>query len=246
MAKYHIRKDGTPGICHATGKCPLGGDSGQDNHFDTVKEAQKAVDKINESKHGALSLSKKERERQFEDKAKTYIDNMKEEDKELTASGKTNSRIQLNEKMREEAIAKSLSYVYKGTYEELLKDANITDDDVRKTAEDLYDTHISEYDSEHTEKEKDAMIDELHERVKEDFMEIGNHEDIQSEKYEVSDILYDMANGEYNSYVDVYGDKQYLSDSAEDVAKEMANDVESEYNERFNPSDWPEYDKPDY
>lgn len=46
LAKYHIRADGTPGVCHAhQGRCPLGGASGSENHFDTKEEAQAAIDK---------------------------------------------------------------------------------------------------------------------------------------------------------------------------------------------------------
>ena len=48
MAKYHIRKDGTPGICHAQeGNCPLGG---SENHVEaeTLEQAQRQFDKRNE------------------------------------------------------------------------------------------------------------------------------------------------------------------------------------------------------
>lgn len=46
MPRYHIKKDGTPGVCHAEkDKCPLGGVSGEENHFDTRAEAQAAIDK---------------------------------------------------------------------------------------------------------------------------------------------------------------------------------------------------------
>ena len=43
MARYHVKKDGTPGICHAQpGKCPLGGEG---QHFKTIDEAQEYADK---------------------------------------------------------------------------------------------------------------------------------------------------------------------------------------------------------
>lgn len=46
--KYHIKKDGTPGVCHAeNGKCPLGGDSGTENHFNSEAEAQTFIDNKN-------------------------------------------------------------------------------------------------------------------------------------------------------------------------------------------------------
>ena len=42
MARYHIKKDGTPGICHAQpGKCPLGGMS---QHYASAELAQQAAD----------------------------------------------------------------------------------------------------------------------------------------------------------------------------------------------------------
>ena len=50
MTKYHIRKDGTPGICHAQeGNCPLGG---SENHVEaeTLEQAQQYFDDKNESK----------------------------------------------------------------------------------------------------------------------------------------------------------------------------------------------------
>lgn len=43
---YHIAKNGTPAICKAQpGKCPLGN---QDEHFDTVEEAQIYADQLNQ------------------------------------------------------------------------------------------------------------------------------------------------------------------------------------------------------
>ena len=47
MAKYHIKRDGTPGICRAKdGNCPLGNES---EHFSTKEEAQNYADKKHES-----------------------------------------------------------------------------------------------------------------------------------------------------------------------------------------------------
>lgn len=40
MSKFHIKRDGTPGACHATKNCPLGG---EDSHYNTVEEAQAAA-----------------------------------------------------------------------------------------------------------------------------------------------------------------------------------------------------------
>lgn len=48
--KYHIKKDGTPGICQAkTGECPLGG---SEQHFDSSYEANMASQRILEEKFG--------------------------------------------------------------------------------------------------------------------------------------------------------------------------------------------------
>lgn len=56
MAKFHINKHGVPAPCHAKdGNCPLGGVSGNENHFDNLADAEKAADKINEGKFGILS-----------------------------------------------------------------------------------------------------------------------------------------------------------------------------------------------
>lgn len=46
MAKYHIKRDGLPGECHALFKCPLGN---RDLHFKTIEEAQDFADLINEA-----------------------------------------------------------------------------------------------------------------------------------------------------------------------------------------------------
>ena len=47
MSKYHVKKDGTPGVGHAQeGNCPLG-DSSQ--HFSSKEEAQDYADKVNEN-----------------------------------------------------------------------------------------------------------------------------------------------------------------------------------------------------
>lgn len=55
MSKFHINKHGVPAPCRAKeGNCPLGGDSGNENHFDTQQEAQEHADKINSAEHGHL------------------------------------------------------------------------------------------------------------------------------------------------------------------------------------------------
>lgn len=47
MAKYHIKKDGMPGVCRAqNGNCPYGNES---EHFPTKEQAQEYADKRNES-----------------------------------------------------------------------------------------------------------------------------------------------------------------------------------------------------
>ena len=46
MAKYHIKRDGLPGECHALFKCPLGNRA---LHFKTIEEAQDFADLINEA-----------------------------------------------------------------------------------------------------------------------------------------------------------------------------------------------------
>lgn len=55
MSKFHINKHGVPAPCRATnGNCPLGGDSGNENHFDTHEDAQAYADKKNAEEHGHL------------------------------------------------------------------------------------------------------------------------------------------------------------------------------------------------
>lgn len=67
MAKYHIRKDGTPGICHAQeGNCPLGG---SENHVEaeTLEQAQQYFDDKNESFKRQLDYLDEELDGNIED-----------------------------------------------------------------------------------------------------------------------------------------------------------------------------------
>lgn len=55
MTKFHINAKGVPAPCKAIkGNCPFGGITGQDNHYDTIEEAQAFIDKQSEQKHGIL------------------------------------------------------------------------------------------------------------------------------------------------------------------------------------------------
>lgn len=55
---YHINSKGAPAVCRATkGNCPFGGESGEDNHFDSLEEAQNEADKAHESEFGLLSIN---------------------------------------------------------------------------------------------------------------------------------------------------------------------------------------------
>lgn len=56
MSKFHINKNGVPAPCRATKrKCPLGGESGTESHFDSKEEAQEEADKRNQSEFGLIS-----------------------------------------------------------------------------------------------------------------------------------------------------------------------------------------------
>lgn len=55
MSKFHINKHGVPDPCRAKkGNCPLGGNSGDENHYATIEEAQEAADRMNEREYGLL------------------------------------------------------------------------------------------------------------------------------------------------------------------------------------------------
>ena len=45
MKKFHIKKDGTVGICNASTNCPLGS---EEEHFDSEEKAQERADLLNE------------------------------------------------------------------------------------------------------------------------------------------------------------------------------------------------------
>lgn len=56
MTKYHINKEGRPGVCHATKEpCPFGG---SEVHFGTEKEAQDYIDKKLTEQYGYLNAHK--------------------------------------------------------------------------------------------------------------------------------------------------------------------------------------------
>lgn len=58
MIRYHIKADGTPGICRASvGNCPLGG---SESHFKTREDAQAYADKQNEENYFAINNSHEE------------------------------------------------------------------------------------------------------------------------------------------------------------------------------------------
>ena len=70
MAKYHVKKDGTPGVCHAQeGNCPSG-DSSQ--HFSSKVEAQDYADKINEQISDDV-LERKNKREPWKRKYKNYF-----------------------------------------------------------------------------------------------------------------------------------------------------------------------------
>lgn len=53
MAKFHIKKDGTPGVCNAKqGNCPYGD---AQHHFSSEEKAQEYADKVNLKKLEAAS-----------------------------------------------------------------------------------------------------------------------------------------------------------------------------------------------
>lgn len=99
MTKYHISKDGTPGICKAKHQCPLGG---EDSHYDSYEKADEAAQAKSKEEFGVMSWSnnddflpsKKEikRRESFFDKIKEigYIRKMKAEQ---TMYAKRRSRI---------------------------------------------------------------------------------------------------------------------------------------------------------
>lgn len=67
MMKYHIKKDGTPGICYATTKpCPLGG---PDKHYNTEEEAMRVSQETFEREMGVSSHYDEDRVANFIDYA---------------------------------------------------------------------------------------------------------------------------------------------------------------------------------
>ena len=58
--KFHINSKGVASACMAKkGKCPFGGSSGEENHYDSYEEAQAEADKKLESEYGILYQKEK-------------------------------------------------------------------------------------------------------------------------------------------------------------------------------------------
>ena len=55
--RYHIGRNGEPAVCHAKGKCPLGGASGTENHFTNYQDALKRSEELYEAKFITTSKS---------------------------------------------------------------------------------------------------------------------------------------------------------------------------------------------
>lgn len=55
--RYHIGRNGEPAVCHAKGKCPLGGVSGTENHFTNYQDALKRSEELYEAKFITTSKS---------------------------------------------------------------------------------------------------------------------------------------------------------------------------------------------
>lgn len=55
-AKFHVNGKGEAGKCSASnGKCPFGGETGTENHYDTVEQAQAAAERQLSAQHGAVT-----------------------------------------------------------------------------------------------------------------------------------------------------------------------------------------------
>ena len=84
MTKYHIKKDGTPGVCHANkGNCPLGGES---NHYSTEAEAATVAQSKLESQYGWGATEDKTRQVELASKLNSI-------DKEMTSEPFSNSQL---------------------------------------------------------------------------------------------------------------------------------------------------------
>jgi len=61
MAKFHVNPDtGNTGICKSEkGKCPFGGETGEDNHYSDPIEAIQAAEKLMEEKHSIVDTLQK-------------------------------------------------------------------------------------------------------------------------------------------------------------------------------------------
>lgn len=63
MAKFHIKDDGTPGVCNAKkGNCPYGD---AQHHFSSEEKAQEYADKVNLAKLEAASVKPKSNKSDF-------------------------------------------------------------------------------------------------------------------------------------------------------------------------------------
>lgn len=78
--KYHVSSlTGVPGICRAKdGNCPYGGESGQENHYDTFGEAQKASQRLYRNDHDILPDSNHYKEPGYDAKIKQLFEEIQQ------------------------------------------------------------------------------------------------------------------------------------------------------------------------
>lgn len=76
MAKFHIKTDGTPGVCNAKqGNCPYGD---AQHHFSSQEKAQEYADKINLEKLEAASVKPKSNKSDFMQDFSVTIQNLQQ------------------------------------------------------------------------------------------------------------------------------------------------------------------------
>lgn len=76
MAKFHIKKDGTPGVCNAKqGNCPYGD---AQHHFSSEEKAQEYADKVNLEKLEAASVKPKSNKSVFMQNFANTVQNLQQ------------------------------------------------------------------------------------------------------------------------------------------------------------------------
>ena len=229
MARYHVKKDGTPGICHAQpGKCPLGGEG---QHFKTIDEAQEYADK----EHLNTFTDDTKEENDFSTISSTEADKIEDYGNQIIdgdVKPDKNSKFIKNHK---ELVNASAFYAYKDLDSDV-KESDWANDDTIKE-ETASDSGFNPEDADNltinfmlndnmSTKEKQDYMSNYIDRLKENDPDLKGHNPSNDEVF--AEVARTVKSGEFYSTLDENSDKFKVSFSFDENPNDYYYDERSE------------------